>query len=152
MSVYLIISCQDSFDRSRGRWDLGGSYSHTSRLAFLGTVLQTQCFVPTHILPSNVLGGNFSRVGVPSLGASGAIFGTIAVSSSRSISFSILELIMKKVTWVDLFAHWKYHYRPVRKVFLMHLSDAISIHMLSCSANLYDDRIADWNRGGLHSL
>jgi membrane associated rhomboid family serine protease len=29
---------------------------------------------------SNVLGGNFSRVGVPSVGASGAIFGTVAVS------------------------------------------------------------------------
>lgn len=29
---------------------------------------------------SNVLGGNFSLVGVPSVGASGAIFGTVAVS------------------------------------------------------------------------
>ncbi|KAF9244619.1 hypothetical protein BU15DRAFT_41909 [Melanogaster broomeanus] len=46
----------------------------------------------------NVLGGNFSLVGAPSVGASGAIFGTIAV------------------TWVDLFAHWKYHYRPGRKL------------------------------------
>lgn len=27
----------------------------------------------------NVLGGNFSLVGVPSIGASGAIFGTVAV-------------------------------------------------------------------------
>ncbi|KAF9535374.1 hypothetical protein CPB83DRAFT_841646 [Crepidotus variabilis] len=49
----------------------------------------------------NVLGGNFSLVGVPSVGASGAIFGTLAV------------------TWVDLFAHWKYHYRPVRKLIFM---------------------------------
>lgn len=23
---------------------------------------------------------------------------------------------LEKVTWVDLFAHWKYQYRPVRKV------------------------------------
>jgi len=46
----------------------------------------------------NVLGGNFSLVGAPSLGASGAIFGTVAV------------------TWVDLFAHWKYQYRPGRKL------------------------------------
>ena len=46
----------------------------------------------------NVLGANFALVGAPSLGASGAIFGTVAV------------------TWVDLFAHWKYQYRPVRKV------------------------------------
>ena len=37
-------------------------------------------------------------VGVPSIGASGAIFGTVAVA------------------WVDLFAHWRYQYRPVRKV------------------------------------
>jgi membrane associated rhomboid family serine protease len=29
----------------------------------------------------NVLGGNFSLVGAPSIGASGAIFGTLAVSS-----------------------------------------------------------------------
>ncbi|KIJ68535.1 hypothetical protein HYDPIDRAFT_106736 [Hydnomerulius pinastri MD-312] len=46
----------------------------------------------------NVLGGNFSLVGAPSVGASGAIFGTVAV------------------TWVDLFAHWKYTYRPKRKL------------------------------------
>lgn len=57
----------------------------------------------------NVLGGNFSRVGVPSLGASGAIFGTIAV------------------TWVDLFAHWKYHYRPVRKLIFMTIELLIGI-------------------------
>jgi len=49
----------------------------------------------------NVLGGNFSLVGVPSVGASGAIFGTLAV------------------TWVDLFAHWKIIDRPVRRFFLM---------------------------------
>jgi xanthine/uracil permease len=45
-----------------------------------------------------VLGGNFSLVGIPSVGASGAIFGTVAI------------------TWVDLFAHWKYHFRPVRRL------------------------------------
>jgi len=49
----------------------------------------------------NVLGGNFSLVGIPSIGASGAIFGTIAV------------------TWVDLFAHWKLIYRPGRRLFWM---------------------------------
>ncbi|KAJ7630858.1 rhomboid family-domain-containing protein [Roridomyces roridus] len=42
----------------------------------------------------NVLGANFALVGRPSVGASGAIFGTVAV------------------TWVDLFAHWRYHYPP----------------------------------------
>ncbi|KAI0788669.1 rhomboid family-domain-containing protein [Abortiporus biennis] len=49
----------------------------------------------------NVLGGNFSLVGAPSVGASGAIFGTIAVA------------------WIDLFAHWKLHYRPGRKLVFM---------------------------------
>ena len=34
---------------------------------------------------SNVLGGNFARPGVPSVGASGAIFGTFAVSSSFNL-------------------------------------------------------------------
>ncbi|KAF9040522.1 hypothetical protein BJ165DRAFT_1490528 [Panaeolus papilionaceus] len=57
----------------------------------------------------NVLGGNFSLVGVPSVGASGAIFGTVAV------------------TWVDLFAHWKYQYRPVRKLIFMTIELAIGI-------------------------
>lgn len=45
----------------------------------------------------NVLGGNFALVGAPSVGASGAIFGTVAV------------------TWVDLFAHWQYHSRPWKR-------------------------------------
>ncbi|EIW86795.1 rhomboid-domain-containing protein, partial [Coniophora puteana RWD-64-598 SS2] len=49
----------------------------------------------------NVLGGNFSLVGAPSVGASGAIFGCVAV------------------TWVDLFAHWRYQYRPGRKLAFM---------------------------------
>ncbi|KZT44542.1 rhomboid-domain-containing protein, partial [Sistotremastrum suecicum HHB10207 ss-3] len=49
----------------------------------------------------NVLGGNFALVGAPSVGASGAIFGTVAV------------------TWIDLFAHWKYKYRPVRQLVLL---------------------------------
>ncbi|RXW20632.1 hypothetical protein EST38_g5218 [Candolleomyces aberdarensis] len=57
----------------------------------------------------NVLGGNFSLVGVPSVGASGAIFGTLAV------------------TWVDLVAHWKYHYRPVRKLVFMIIELIIGI-------------------------
>jgi membrane associated rhomboid family serine protease len=47
----------------------------------------------------NVLGGNFALVGVPSVGASGAIFGTIAV------------------TWVDLLAHWKILYKPGVRLF-----------------------------------
>ncbi|KAH9947152.1 rhomboid-domain-containing protein [Amylocystis lapponica] len=46
----------------------------------------------------NVLGGNFALVGVPSVGASGAIFGTTAIA------------------WVDLLAHWRYTYRPGRRL------------------------------------
>ncbi|KAJ8496908.1 hypothetical protein ONZ45_g12260 [Pleurotus djamor] len=57
----------------------------------------------------NVLGGNFSLVGIPSVGASGAIFGTIAV------------------TWVDLFAHWRYHYRPVRRLIFQTIELAIGV-------------------------
>jgi len=57
----------------------------------------------------NVLGGNFALVGVPSVGASGAIFGTLAV------------------TWVDLVAHWKYHFKPVRKLIFMTIELAIGI-------------------------
>ena len=34
----------------------------------------------SYYLRSNILGGNFALVGVPSVGASGAIFGTVAVS------------------------------------------------------------------------
>ncbi|GJE85705.1 rhomboid family intramembrane serine protease [Phanerochaete sordida] len=49
----------------------------------------------------NVLGGNFALVAAPSIGASGAIFGTVAVA------------------WVDLVAHWQYQYRPVRKLVFM---------------------------------
>ncbi|KAH8120280.1 rhomboid-domain-containing protein, partial [Phellopilus nigrolimitatus] len=57
----------------------------------------------------NVLGGNFSLVGVPSVGASGAIFGTVAVM------------------WVDLFAHWKYHYKPVTRLIYMSVELVIGV-------------------------
>ncbi|KAJ6509455.1 hypothetical protein C8R47DRAFT_26199 [Mycena vitilis] len=57
----------------------------------------------------NVLGANFALVGRPSVGASGAIFGTVAV------------------TWVDLFAHWSYHYRPVRKLIFMTIELIIGV-------------------------
>ncbi|KAF9481031.1 rhomboid-domain-containing protein [Pholiota conissans] len=57
----------------------------------------------------NVLGGNFALVGIPSVGASGAIFGTVAI------------------TWVDLIAHWQYQYRPVRKLIYMTIELAIGV-------------------------
>jgi membrane associated rhomboid family serine protease len=47
---------------------------------FLGTSKSLAHGTGTYPRFSNVLGGNFSLVGVPSVGASGAIFGTIAVS------------------------------------------------------------------------
>nr|GAT44117.1 predicted protein [Mycena chlorophos] len=59
----------------------------------------------------NVLGANFALVGRPSVGASGAIFGTVAV------------------TWVDLFAHWKYRYRPGRKLAFMAVELVIGVAM-----------------------
>lgn len=46
----------------------------------------------------NVLGGNFALVGLPSVGASGAIFGTVGV------------------LWVDLLAHWGIERTPGKKV------------------------------------
>jgi len=46
----------------------------------------------------NVLGANFALVGRPSVGASGAIVGTLAV------------------LWVDLLAHWQLEYKPVHKL------------------------------------
>jgi len=57
----------------------------------------------------NVLGGNFALVGIPSVGASGAIFGTAAVA------------------WVDLVAHWKYHYQPVKRLIFMTIELIIGI-------------------------
>lgn len=43
---------------------------------------------------SNVLGGNFSLVGVPSVGASGAIFGTLAVRSGTTHGFPMAHLFL----------------------------------------------------------
>jgi len=49
----------------------------------------------------NVLGGNFALLGLPSVGASGAIFGTVAA------------------TWVDLLTHWRYKFHPVRQLVIL---------------------------------
>jgi hypothetical protein len=45
-----------------------------------------------------LIGGNFALVGRPSVGASGAIVGTLAV------------------LWVDLMVHWNLEYKPWVKV------------------------------------
>ncbi|KAG8879726.1 hypothetical protein FRB97_001472 [Tulasnella sp. 331] len=49
----------------------------------------------------NILGGNFALVGLPSVGASGAIFGTVGCM------------------WVDLIAHWRYEHRPSQKLLML---------------------------------
>lgn len=49
----------------------------------------------------NVLGANFALLGSPSVGASGAIFGCVAVE------------------WIDLAFHWKLTFRPVRKLMFL---------------------------------
>lgn len=59
----------------------------------------------------NVLGGNFARPGIPSTGASGAIFGIMAVE------------------WADLFFHWRYIYRPGRRLIFLIINLIIGIAM-----------------------
>ncbi|KAL7422139.1 hypothetical protein Q5752_002782 [Cryptotrichosporon argae] len=56
-----------------------------------------------------VLGGNFSRSGIPSAGASGALFATNAC------------------VLVDLLLHWKYEERPKLKAFLLAVEFVIGI-------------------------
>ncbi|GAA5831138.1 hypothetical protein JCM11251_005158 [Rhodosporidiobolus azoricus] len=57
----------------------------------------------------NVLGGNFALVGQPSVGASGAIFGTNAA------------------LLVDLLAHWKIEFRPKRTLAMLIIELIIGI-------------------------
>ncbi|KAG9033105.1 hypothetical protein FS837_002548 [Tulasnella sp. UAMH 9824] len=57
----------------------------------------------------NVLGGNFALVGLPSVGASGALFGTIGTM------------------WVDLFAHWRFEHRPKTKLAMLTVELALGI-------------------------
>lgn len=58
-----------------------------------------------------VLGGNFTRTGIPSVGASGALFATNAC------------------VLVDLVLHWKYEERPKLKAFLLFLEFVIGFAM-----------------------
>lgn len=56
----------------------------TSQQAYLGVFagqFRHGTFRSKGLIHRNVLGGNFSLVGIPSVGASGAIFGAIAVST-----------------------------------------------------------------------
>ena len=107
------------------------------------------------MLFSNVLGGNFALVGVPSVGASGAIFGTVAVCDflSHSCSFSDIDRIQfYKVAWVDLFAHWRYTYRPGRRLAMLtiELIIGVAIGFIPCES------FSSWPRlgvlTGLHAV
>ncbi|WAQ81502.1 hypothetical protein PtA15_1A844 [Puccinia triticina] len=66
----------------------------------MGSVRFLLLYIPSGIF-GFILGGNFSLVGQPSVGASGAIFSTYAA------------------VLVDLIAHWSIEYRPARKVLLL---------------------------------
>lgn len=114
--------------RLREKWDLADFLLLTSQLGFLGEqkkYLYFACRYSSWWYIRNVLGGNFALVGSPSTGASGAIFGTVAVSSLW-IYLYLDSHLASKITWVDLFAHWKYQYRPVRKV-RAYISTIVSI-------------------------
>lgn len=56
-----------------------------------------------------LLGGNFSRSGIPSVGASGALFATVGVA--RDVTDCKNACVL-----VDLLMHWKYEERPKLKV------------------------------------
>lgn len=60
----------------------------------------------------NILGGNFALAGLPSVGASGAIFGTVGC------------------LWVDLIAHWRYEHRPRQKARANNLPSAKLVLMM----------------------
>lgn len=70
--------------RLRGKWALLASSSPTRPPGFSGTLtrFRNQWLKELTRSHSNVLGGNFALPGVPSVGASGAIFGMFAVGSS----------------------------------------------------------------------
>ncbi|KAI5479790.1 hypothetical protein MNV49_002602 [Pseudohyphozyma bogoriensis] len=74
----------------------------------MGTPKFLLLFLPAGIF-GFVLGANFALVGQPSVGASGAIFGTHA---------AIL---------VDLFAHWSIEYQPKRKLFYLILEIVVGL-------------------------
>lgn len=61
-------------------WVQGDSFSRTLLPEYLGNHFLKKDPQMAEIPCRNVLGGNFALVGVPSVGASGAIFGTFAVS------------------------------------------------------------------------
>lgn len=85
-------------DRSKRRWVPLAFSSFILLPVSLGMCTELFIFQPIESSDRNVLGGNFALLGLPSVGASGAIFGTVAA------------------TWVDLLTHWRYKYQPGRQV------------------------------------
>jgi len=62
----------------------------------------------------NILGGNFSRVGIPSVGASGALVAVVRRSAGEH-KFDRANGQNACVA-VDLMLHWRYEERPKLKV------------------------------------
>ncbi|KAG8969117.1 hypothetical protein FRC03_004432 [Tulasnella sp. 419] len=85
------------------QWTLAGQVERE-----MGSIPFTLLYFAAGIF-GNILGGNFAMVGLPSVGASGAIFGTVGT------------------LWVDLIAHWQYEYRPVKKLILLIIELVIGV-------------------------
>lgn len=101
---------------------------------------------------SNVLGGNFALVGVPSVGASGAIFGTTAVSQPTNLGNQTADCTLQ-VAWIDLFAHWRYQYQPMKKVRRYATNIELPLTIFSIVVARLDGRGADHRyRPGLHPM
>jgi hypothetical protein len=66
----------------------------------------------------NILGGNFSRVGIPSVGASGALVAVVR-PLLQSLQVVFREADKKNAcVAVDLMLHWRYEERPKLKASL----------------------------------
>jgi len=74
----------------------------------VGTVAFTIIYFASGIF-GNVLGGNFALIGLTSMGASGAIVGSVAAQ------------------WVDLLTHWGLEDRPVRTLIMLIIELIITI-------------------------
>jgi hypothetical protein len=95
--VIFICTCRSDlhhFLRSSVKWALEDFSWSMPLQGYLGRFLGSRSYLVLTLLLRNVLGGNFSLVGVPSVGASGAIFGTLAVR----IPSSVLQLRLTSST------------------------------------------------------
>ncbi|KAG8931775.1 hypothetical protein FRC02_002182 [Tulasnella sp. 418] len=97
------------------QWTLAGQVERE-----MGSIPFTLLYFAAGIF-GNILGGNFAMVGLPSVGASGAIFGTVGT------------------LWVDLIAHWQYEYRPVKKARPLQSPPSTSTNQRCHTANSTDN-------------